>query len=93
MTKAAAINEFWNSFGLKTFEENTLLDVDENGQEVSPGDVGELIVKGPVIIFVKLMFSLPWDMMMFSPQISLSSNPSLIFMTCFYLRLLIYLQR
>ena len=36
MTKAAAINEFWNSFGLKAFEENTLLDVDENGQEIKP---------------------------------------------------------
>lgn len=36
MTKAAAINEFWNSFGLKAFEENTVLDVDENGQEVEP---------------------------------------------------------
>jgi hypothetical protein len=36
VTKAAAINEFWNSFGLKAFEENTLLDVDENGQEIKP---------------------------------------------------------
>ena len=36
MTKAAAINEFWNSFGLKAFEENTLLDVDENDQEIKP---------------------------------------------------------
>ena len=36
MTKAAAINEFWNSFGLKAFEENTLLDVDENGIEKEP---------------------------------------------------------
>lgn len=36
MTKAAAINEFWNSFGLKAFEENTLLDVDENGLEKEP---------------------------------------------------------
>jgi hypothetical protein len=36
VTKAAAINEFWNSFGLKAFEENTLLDVDENGQEINP---------------------------------------------------------
>ena len=36
MTKASAINEFWNSFGLKAFEENTLLDVDENGQEIKP---------------------------------------------------------
>ena len=36
MTKTAAINEFWNSFGLKAFEENTLLDVDENGQEIKP---------------------------------------------------------
>jgi hypothetical protein len=36
VTKAAAINEFWNSFGLKAFEENTLLDVDENGLEKEP---------------------------------------------------------
>lgn len=36
MTKAAAINEFWNSFGLKAFEENTLLDVDENGLKKEP---------------------------------------------------------
>ena len=36
MTKVAAINEFWNSFGLKAFEENTLLDVDENGIEKKP---------------------------------------------------------
>ena len=36
MTKEAVINEFWNSFGLKAFEENTLLDVDENGQEIKP---------------------------------------------------------
>ena len=36
MTKAAAINEFWNGFGLKAFEENTLLDMDENGQEIKP---------------------------------------------------------
>ena len=36
MTKEAAIYAFWNSFGLKAFEENTVVDVDENGNEIEP---------------------------------------------------------
>jgi hypothetical protein len=36
MTKEAAINAFWNSFGIKAFEENTVVDVDENGNEIEP---------------------------------------------------------
>ena len=36
MTKAAAIHEFWNSFGLKAFEENYVKDADENGNPIKP---------------------------------------------------------
>jgi 3D (Asp-Asp-Asp) domain-containing protein len=56
VTKAAAINEFWNSFGLKAFEENTLLDVDENGQEIvltasgARAEAGKTIAVDPDVI-------------------------------------------
>ena len=36
MTKEAAIHAFWNGFGIKAFEENTVVDVDENGNEIEP---------------------------------------------------------
>ena len=36
MTKAAAIHEFWNSFGLKAFEENYVKEADENGNPTDP---------------------------------------------------------
>ena len=36
MTKEAAIHEFWNSFGLKAFEENYVKDADENGNPIKP---------------------------------------------------------
>lgn len=36
MTKAAAIHAFWNSFGVKAFEENYLKDADENGNPIEP---------------------------------------------------------
>ena len=36
MTKAAAIYAFWNSFGLKAFEENYVKDADENGNPIEP---------------------------------------------------------
>lgn len=36
MTKAAAIHAFWNSFGLKAFEENYVKDADENGNPIKP---------------------------------------------------------
>ena len=36
MTKAAAIYQFWNSFGIKAYEENTLIDADEEGNPVEP---------------------------------------------------------
>ena len=36
MTKAAAIYEFWNSFGIKAYEENTVIDADEEGNPVEP---------------------------------------------------------
>ena len=36
MTKAAAIHEFWNSFGLKAFEENYVKDADGNGNPIKP---------------------------------------------------------
>ena len=36
MTKAAAIHAFWNSFGLKAFEENYVKDADENGDPIEP---------------------------------------------------------
>ena len=36
MTKAAAIHAFWNSFGLKAFEENYVKDADENGNPIEP---------------------------------------------------------
>ena len=36
MTKAAAIYQFWNSFGLKAYEENTTTDADEHGKPIEP---------------------------------------------------------
>ena len=36
MTKAAAIYKFWNSFGIKAYEENTVIDADEDGNPVEP---------------------------------------------------------
>ena len=36
MTKAAAIHAFWNSFGVKAFEENYVKDADENGNPIEP---------------------------------------------------------
>ena len=36
MTKAAAIYKFWNSFGIKAYEENTVIDADEEGNPVEP---------------------------------------------------------
>ena len=36
MTKAAAIYQFWNSFGIKAYEENTVIDADEDGSPVEP---------------------------------------------------------
>ena len=36
MTKAAAIYQFWNSFGIKAYEENTVIDADEDGNPVEP---------------------------------------------------------
>ena len=36
MTKAAAIYKFWNSFGIKAYEENTVIDADEGGNPVEP---------------------------------------------------------
>ena len=36
MTKAAAIYQFWNSFGIKAYEENTVIDADEEGNPVEP---------------------------------------------------------
>lgn len=36
MTKAAAIYQFWNSFGIKAYEENTVIDADEQGNPVEP---------------------------------------------------------
>lgn len=36
MTKASAIHQFWNSFGIKAYEENVVYDTDENGKEVEP---------------------------------------------------------
>ena len=36
MTKASAIHQFWNSFGIKAYEENVVYDIDENGKEVEP---------------------------------------------------------
>ena len=36
MTKAAAIYQFWNSFGIKAYEENTVIDADEEGNSVEP---------------------------------------------------------
>ena len=36
MTKAAAIYQFWNSFGIKAYEENTVIDADEEGNPVDP---------------------------------------------------------
>ena len=36
MTKAGAIHQFWNSFGLNAYEENVVYDIDENGKEVEP---------------------------------------------------------
>ena len=34
MTKASAIHHFWNSFGIKAYEENVVYDIDESGKEV-----------------------------------------------------------
>ena len=36
MTKATAIYQFWNSFGIKAYEENTVIDADEQGNPVEP---------------------------------------------------------
>ena len=36
MTKASVIHQFWNSFGIKAYEENVVYDIDENGNEVKP---------------------------------------------------------
>lgn len=36
MTKASAIHQFWNSFGISAYEENVVYDIDENGKEVEP---------------------------------------------------------
>ena len=36
MTKASAIHQFWNSFGINAYEENVVYDVDEDGKEISP---------------------------------------------------------
>ena len=36
MTKAAAIYQFWNSFGIKAYEENTVIDADKEGNPVEP---------------------------------------------------------
>ena len=36
MTKASAIHQFWNSFGIKAYEENVVYDIDENGKKVEP---------------------------------------------------------
>lgn len=36
MTKASAIHQFWNSFGINAYEENVVYDIDENGKEVKP---------------------------------------------------------
>ena len=36
MTKAAAIYQFWNSFGIKAYEENTVIDADKEGNTVEP---------------------------------------------------------
>ena len=36
MTKAAAIYQFWNSFGIKAYEENTVIDADEDGNPIEP---------------------------------------------------------
>ena len=36
MTKAAEIYQFWNSFGIKAYEENTVIDADEEGNPVEP---------------------------------------------------------
>ena len=36
MTKAAAIYQFWNSFGIKAYEENTVIDADEEENPVEP---------------------------------------------------------
>ena len=36
MTKAAAIYQFWNSFGIKAYEENTVIDADEEGNPAEP---------------------------------------------------------
>lgn len=36
MTKAVAIYQFWNSFGIKAYEENTVIDADEEGNPVEP---------------------------------------------------------
>ena len=36
MTKAAAIYQFWNKFGLTAYEENTVIGADEEGNPVEP---------------------------------------------------------
>lgn len=36
MTKEEAIQNFWNSFGIKAFEENWVEDADENGNPIKP---------------------------------------------------------
>ena len=36
MTKAAAIYQFWNSFDIKAYEENTVIDADDDGNPVEP---------------------------------------------------------
>ena len=36
MTKAGAIHQFWNSFGLSAYEENWVYDIGEDGKPVKP---------------------------------------------------------
>ena len=36
MTKEAAIHQFWNSFGIRAYEENNVIDADELGNPVEP---------------------------------------------------------
>lgn len=36
MTKAGAIHQFWNSFGLNAYEENWVYDIGEDGKPVKP---------------------------------------------------------
>ena len=56
MTKAGAIHQFWNSFGLNAYEENVVYDIDENGKEVEP--------KFPYIVYQLVTDSLDNDVQM-----------------------------